>query len=62
MIYVARRCQCGHPQCTSWHVELRMGGRVKAFSERQIGVVVNALNALENYRERSDHTDDHLDQ
>lgn len=53
-------CQCGRPDCTTWYVVLADDPMpvISAFSERQVGVVVNALNALDGYR---DHTDTHTD-
>jgi len=38
--------------------------KVSAFSERQVGVVVNSLNALDDYPDgtnHTDHTDMHTD-
>lgn len=61
MKYEARRCGCGSPTCMSWYVTTETAPRVHvtAYSERQVGVVVNALNALDNY---TDHTDtEHID-
>lgn len=66
MKYVALRCRCGQRTCTSWYVGLEEEPTIKvsAFSERQVGVVVNSLNALDDYPDgtnHTDHTDMHTD-